>query len=271
MKPGQKLSFSFRMKLWPLLLLCGLTIRSFAQEKPIPKKDGQIEGVVYDKDTKERVARTNIINNTTGESFYNNLKGEFWIDAKAGDQLIFIKEDYLPDTLMVKDKGNLIVSLQRSAIPLKEVTIHDSLATPLQQFQATRKSFSKAYGSNAYSDVLSTAPGGGAGLSIDAIWNSFSRSGRNSQHLQGIIQSDYQQNVIDYRFNKTYVGNITKLKGQELTNFMVRYRPGYYTVTTATEYEFITYIRNNLRRYLRNKRIYTQQQPLNANKPQTPE
>ena len=113
-------------------------------------KDGQIEGVVYDKDTKDRVARTNIINNTTGKSFYNNLKGEFKIDAKPGDQLIFIKQDYLPDTLLVKDNENLVVSLQRSAIPLKEVTIRDSLATPLQRFQATRKEFSKAYGSNAY-------------------------------------------------------------------------------------------------------------------------
>ena len=268
--PGRKLSFGFRMKLWLLLLLCGLSVRVIAQDKPTPKHDGQVEGVVYDKDTKERVARTNIINNTTGESFYNNLKGEFKIDAKPGDQLIFIKQDYLPDTLLIKDNENLVVSLQRTAIPLKEVTIRDSLATPLQRFQATRKAFSKAYGSNAYSDVLSTSPGGGAGLSIDAIWNSLSRSGRNAQHLQGIIQSDYQQNVIDYRFNRTYVGNITKLKGQDLTNFMLRYRPGYYTVTTATEYEFITYIRNNLRRYLRNKRIYSQQ-PLNANKPQTPE
>jgi hypothetical protein len=270
MKPGRKLSFNFRMRLWLLLLLCGLSLRSIAQDKPSPKQDGQIEGVVYDKDTKDRLARTNIINNTTGESFYNNLKGEFKIDAKPGDQLIFLKQDYLPDTLLVKNKENLVISLQRTAIPLKEVTIHDSLATPLQRFQATRKSFSKAYGSNAYSDVLSTAPGGGAGLSIDALWNSFSRSGRNAEHLQGIIQSDYQQNVIDYRFNRTYVGNITKLKGQDLTNFMVRYRPGYYTVTTATEYEFITYIRNNLRRYLHNKRIYSQQ-PLSANKTQSPD
>jgi hypothetical protein len=270
MKPGRKLSFNFRMRLSLLLLLCGLSFRSIAQDKPSSKQQGQIEGVVYDKDTKDRLARTNIINNNTGESFYNNLKGEFKIDAKPGDQLIFIKQDYLPDTILVKDKENLVVSLQRTAIPLKEVTIHDSLATPLQRFQATRKAFSKAYGSNAYSDILSTAPAGGAGLSIDALWNSMSRSGRNAQHLQGIIQSDYQQNVIDYRFNRTYVGNITKLKGQDLTNFMVRYRPGYYTVTTATEYEFITYIRNNLRRYLHNKRIYSQQ-PLNANKVQTPE
>ncbi len=264
MKPDRKLSFDFRMRWWLLLLLCGLTFRCLAQES------SQIEGVVFDKDTKERIARTNIINNTTGKSFYNNLKGEFKINAKPGDQLIFMRQDYFTDTLTVHSNDNLVVSLRRVAIPLKEVTIHDSLATPQQKLLATQKAFRKIYGSSAYSDLLSTSPGSGAGISIDAIWNSISRSGRNAQHLQGVIQQDYEQSVIDYRFNRTYVGSITKLKDKELTDFMIRYRPGYYTVTTATDYEFITYIRNNLRRYLRNKKLYSQP-PLTAKKSRQPD
>jgi hypothetical protein len=267
-KPGQKISFNLGMRSGLLLFFCGLVFNVYAQDKPSPAS--QVEGIVFDKDTKDRVARTNINNTTTGKSFYNNFKGEFKVDAKPGDKLVFTREDYVPDTLMVKDMGNMVVSLQRLAIPLREVTIRDSLATPLQRLYATRKEFSKAYGSGSYDDFLSTSPGGGAGISIDAIWNAFSREGRNAKHLQGLIQSDYQQDVINFRFNRSYVGKITKLKDQELTDFMIKYRPGYYTVTTATEYEFITYIRNNLRRYLRNKRVYNQQ-PLNANKGQSPE
>jgi hypothetical protein len=151
------------------------------------------------------------------------------------------------------------------AIPLREVTIRDTLVTPLQRLQATKRNFSKAYGSNSYDGVLT-----GAGLSIDAIWNSLSRSGRNAKHLQGLIEEDYQQNVIDYRFNRSYVSNITKLKDQDLTDFMAHYRPGYFIVTTATDYEFITYIRNSLKRYLRNKRLYSQPS-LNVNKGQKPD
>jgi hypothetical protein len=253
-----------------LLLFCGLCLRSIAQNTPTPTQEGQVEGVVYDNDTKDRIARTNIINTTTGKSFYNNLKGEFKVDAKPGDQLVFLRVDYKADTLTVKNTENLAVSMQRLAIPLKEVTIRDSLFTPYQKLQATHKAFSKAYGSSAYDGFLSTPSGGGAGLSIDALWNSLSREGRNAKHLQGLIQSDYQQNVIDYRFSRSYVGNITKLKDQELTDFMIRYRPGYYTVTTYSEYEFITYIRNNLRRYLRNKRTRALQ-PLNATKGKKPD
>ena len=75
--------------------------------------------------------------------------------------------------------------------------------------------------------------------------------------MQGLIQQDYEQDVIDYRFNKSYVANITKLKGEDLAEFMIRYRPSYYLVNTDSEYEFITYIRTSLKRYLRNKRFYS--------------
>jgi len=266
---SQKLNFKFRMRLGLLLFFCGLFFGAYAQDKQTVNYKNPVEGVVYDKDTKERIARTNIMNLTSGESFYNNLKGEFQIDARPGDKLVFLKLDYLADTLTVKDNSNLLISLRRMAIPLKEVTIRDTLVTPLQRLRATRKSFNKAYGSSAYDGILSTAPGGGAGISMDALWNSLSRTGRNAKHLQGIIEEDYQQNVIDYRFNRSYVANITKLKDQDLTDFMTHYRPGYFIVTTATEYEFITYIRNSLKRYLRNKRLYSQP-TLNANKTSKP-
>ena len=35
---------------------------------------------------------------------------------------------------------------------------------------------------------------------------------------------------------------------------MTRYRPGYYTTKTAIEYEFVSMIRANLRRFLRSPR-----------------
>jgi len=257
MNTGRKFSFSFTMRLWLVLFFFGSCFQAFAQDKQAHNSAGQIEGIVFDKDTKDRVAKTSIVNISTGQSFYNNLQGQFKVDAQPGDKLIFTKEDYLPDTVLIKDNSNIAVYLQRLAIPLREVTIRDSMATPLKRLAAARKEYSKAYGSNAYSDPFSVAPGGGAGISIDAIWNSLSKSGRNAKHLQGIIEKDYQQDVIDYRFNRTFVGNITKLKDQELTDFMTRYRPGYYLVTTDSEYEFITYIRNSLRRYKRNKRAYS--------------
>ncbi len=235
-------------KFWVIALLLGLhSFHAFSQDK-------QVQGLVIDQYSKERIARVSITNLASGITYYNDLKGEFKLTALPGDKLVFVKEYYFNDTVQVKNYDNLIIYLARNSIMLREVTIRDSLHTPMQQLMATRREYSKAYGSNAFNNPFSSISGGGVGLSLDAIYNSFSRSGRNAAHLQELIQQDYQQNVIDYRFNRSVVSNVTKLKGTELTEFMIRYRPSYYTVTSDTEYEFITYIRTSLRRYQRAKK-----------------
>ena len=239
------------MKTGLIFLFVCLTFSCFSE-------DIIISGIVFDRDSKDRIATVKIRNLKTGASVYDNLKGEFKISAHAGDQLVFSRQLYHADTINVQSNGPLAVYMSRMAIQLKEVTIRDSLRNPEERLEATKNDFTKIYGSLAYRDFLSASPGGGAGLSIDAIWNSISRSGRNAVRLQEIIQRDYQQNVIDYRFNRTFVGRVTGLKDERLTSFMLRYRPGYYTVKNTSDYEFVSIIRGNLRRFLRAPKIYTQ-------------
>ncbi|WDF55526.1 hypothetical protein [Mucilaginibacter sp. KACC 22063] len=227
-----------------ILLVCG---KLYAQDR-------KADGVVFDKDSKERIAKVNIINTRTGESIYNNLQAEFHINARSGDHLIFSKPNYLSDTITVSGTGSIAVYLKPTGVMLRQVDIHDTIKTPQKQLEATKREYSKVYGSLADRDLLSVSPYGGAGLSIDGIWNSLSRSGRNAAHLREIIQRDYQQDIIDYRFNKALVSRITGLTEPRLTDFMQRYRPGYYIVTTTNDYEFIQIIRNNYRRYMRNPR-----------------
>jgi len=249
LKVSQRFSFGAAMKSG--LLLCFLLIcnRCFSQDKTIA-------GIVFDRDSKTRIATVNVSNITTDISIYNNFKGEFKINAKQGDLLVFTRLGYHPDTVKVDNDLPQAIFMERLAIQLKEVTIRDSLLTPDQRLALTKQDYTKIYGSLAYKDFLSTSSGG-AGLSIDAIWNSLSRSGRNASHLRELIEQDYEQNVIDYRFNRTFVSNVTGLKDQKLTDFMFRYRPGFYTTKYASDYEFVAMIRANLRRFLRNKRVYS--------------
>jgi hypothetical protein len=221
-----------------------MVLKCFSQEKTVA-------GIVFDKESKDRIASVNIHNITAGIAVFNNLKGEFAIKAKEGDQLVFTRQAYHPDTVKVENNTPLAIYMARLAIQLKEVTVHDSLQTPEKRLEATKRDYSKVYGSLAYGDFLTSPSSGGAGLSIDALYNSISREGRNASRLREIIERDYEQNVIDYRFNRTYVGHITGLKDEKLTAFMSRYRPGYYTTKTMSDYEFVTMIKNNLRRFLR--------------------
>lgn len=220
-------------------------------------QDRAIGGVVFDKVTSERIAKVNILNTRTNETVYNTLKAEFKINAREGDLLIASKQDYFPDTIKVTDKNSILVYLKPTSTQLRQVTIRDTVLTPEKKLLATKQEFSKVYGSSAYRDPLTLSPGSGAGISIDAIWNSISRSGRNAAKLRGIIEQDYHEDVIDFRFSKTFVAGVTGLKEPQLTDFMRKYRPGYYTVLNASDYEFVSQIKLNLRRYLRNTRAYT--------------
>lgn len=237
-----------KIRLGIFFLLIGL--KCFSQGKTVA-------GIVFDKEGKVRIASVNIHNITTGIAVYNNLKGEFNIKAKDGDQLVFTRQDYHPDTIKLRDNAPLAIYMERLAIQLREVTIHDKLQTPEMRLAATKREYNKAYGSLAYGGFLTNPSSGPAGLSIDALYNSLSREGRNASRLREIIQLDYEQYAIDYRFNRIFVGNITGLKEEKLTSFMFRYRPGFYTTQTMSDYEFISMIRNNLRRFLRNQRIYS--------------
>ena len=238
------------MKFWLLLVFCFTTVLCFAQDKPVA-------GLVFDKTTKERIAKVNIRNLRNGQSVYNNLKAEFKIMAQPGDALVFSKLNYFNDTIKVQANGDMAVYIKAKSIVLKEVNVRDTVLTAQQKLELTKKDYTKIYGSLAHRDLLSLSPGSGAGISIDAIWNMLSRSGRNAEHLRELIEQDYKLNFIDQRYNKKLVEQLTGLQEPQLTNFMTRYRPSYYMVSTASDYEFASYIKSNYKRFLRNPNAVT--------------
>lgn len=252
------LSFGVVIKTALLLFFVGLTLQGFSQEK-------SVAGIVFDKNGNDRIARVNIVNITTGISVYNNLNGVFNIDAQPGDQLVFIKQDYFLDTVRINNRLPLAIYLRRSSIELSEVIIRDTMRNPRQILAKAKEENKRAYGTLANKDILSTPTLGGAGLSIDALWNSFSREGKDAAHLRGMIDQQYKEDVIDYRFNRALAGKITGLKDKQLTDFMQKYRPGYYFVIKANEYQFISSIRANFKRYQRNPKAYALQPLTSSN------
>lgn len=248
--PPPKRIFKFVSKYGFLLLLTASGLMAKAQQK-------KVDGVAFDKNSKERIAKVNILNLRTKESIYNNLQAEFHIAAQPGDKLVFSKQYYFSDTVTVKDYSSLAVYLKPTAIMLQQVNVRDTALSPQKKLEATKRDYTKIYGSLGNRDILSVSPYGGAGLSIDAIYNSLSRSGRNAEHLKEIIERDYHESIIDYRYNKTLVASVTGLPEPQLTDFMRKYRPSYYMVATLNDYEFISVIKSNYRRYMRNPRAFT--------------
>ncbi|MGY0039605.1 hypothetical protein [Pedobacter sp. NJ-S-72] len=229
---------------------CGVAI---AQKK-------SVQGFVIDKVSKQRLATVYIYNSHMDDGIYNNSKGEFTVPAAVGDTLFAVRQGY---GRTVVYKGNTIFfQLKPLAIQLKEVSIIGSSLSPKQRYDQRTREFKYATDLGSSKDLLNLSSRG-VGLGIDAIYNLLSRKGKNARHLQAILERDYKEEIIDYRFSPAFVGRVLRLKDFELKDFMQQYRPSYDFVLAASDYAFIVFLRNNYASYKRNPKAF-RLQPLPA-------
>jgi hypothetical protein len=223
-----------------------------AQEKTV-------QGIVFDRDSKQRISRVYIYNTNTSKGFYNNSKGEFTTIASPGDVLVAAVQGYNVDTLRVGEQNVLLFYLRRSSIQLREVRIQDSIKTPKEKLKETQKEYKGAYTKGNVKDVFTSGDAsgaGGAGLSITTLYNLLSKEGKNARQLQKIIERDYHEAMIAYRYTADLVNNVTGLQGKKLLDFMQQYRPGYNFVIEANDYQLISFIKTSYQRYLQNPAAY---------------
>ncbi len=212
-----------------------------------------VKGVILDVNTKQRVAGVYLYNTTNKEGVFNNLKGEFDILAQEGDVLILAKEGYFPDTIKVQNQSTLLLSLQRSSIWLKDVHVM-ARKSPQEALEEKKADFESAYKKGNTGPFL-TSGSGGAGLSIDALYSLISREGKNARYLQEIIERDYRDAIIDYRFTSYLVKSLTDLEDKELEDFMFRFRPSYYFILNSNDYALGVYIKKCFESYVRDPNI----------------
>lgn len=230
-------------------------------------QDKLIQGIVFDLDSKQRLTRVYIFNTRSGEGFYNTTKGEFKTNVREGDVLVAALQGYGVDTVSVRSENTILFYLKRNVIQLQEVVVKDSLGSPEDRLKAKIEEYNSAYSKGAVGDIFSVGGsngGGGAGLGIDALYSLLSRQGRNARQLQKIIERDYREAIIEYRFTKTLVNKVTGLNGARLADFKQQYKPGYYFILEANDYDLIEYIKKCYTFYLENPAAY-RLKPLNGN------
>jgi hypothetical protein len=191
--------------------------------------------VVSDDQPVNAVAVKNL--NFSSQTF-SNFKGEFNIKAKPGDTLLFIHADFITDTLLASGQQFIFVRLHKRAIVLNEVVIKAAPNSPQATYEANKKAYKQIYFLGDNSHIFFS----GSLVNIDRLNNALGKKGHEARKLQRNLTADYENNVVDARFNHL-AASITGYTGQQLDDFIMNNRPAYDMVIKSSDYDLIQYIK----------------------------
>lgn len=208
-----------------------------------------VSGTVYDSSKRNYVEEVRV-ESTGGKITTTDSLGRYRITVSENDSLSFIYQNKPTQKFVVKDIADLNqfdislrVHVKSKYGTLKEVVL---LAKSYRQDSIdNRQTYAEYYDFRKPTIKTSVSPDGAVGADVNEIINMF-RFKRN-KHLkafQARLEKQEQDKFVSYRFNKTFVGRITQLRGAELDTFMIRYLPTYEFASTADEVTFNKYILN---------------------------
>lgn len=201
-------------------------------------------GRAIDKTTKQGIPSATVVNKNTKQITRTSENGNFLVKASKGDSIKISSIGY-KNAGIAWDGANMepVIELPQDAIVLKEVTVKDRrieiirnqidelLAAPEASTKLKWKDISNLINTNT------SSPGGGIGISIDGLYQLFSKEGKTRRKLEAMKQEDLRKLLVEYRYSAEYVSYVTKLKGQQLKDFMKFCNLPDNFVLTANDYD----------------------------------
>ncbi|HEX7367651.1 MAG TPA: hypothetical protein VF273_11175 [Pelobium sp.] len=207
-----------------------------------------IVGTAYDADSRSKLKLVFVNNLTQREVDHTGQKGDFSVKADLGDLIVFTCPGYESDTLILQNMRPKIVMMRPSLIVLDEVIVN---AKDNRKPEDVKVAYSSAY-SYATTNVFSLDG------SVSLV-NAFSKQSKQKRAFQKFMDTELNEKLIDQKFNKSLVTQLTKIRGQLLEDFMSYYRPTYSQVAAMNDVDLRTYIINSYNAYIKlpaEQRIY---------------
>lgn len=206
-----------------------------------------LQGMVVEKGNPTRVADATITNRRTLDKAISNSEGGFSIAAKVGDTLIVTKYAYSSEYYRIVDPNNIVVPLNPT-IELQEVTVtgktrKEELEDILEDYK--KQGIYRIGKPKALSYLASP---------LTSLYGAFGRTAKNARRFNAYAQREIEETEVDKKFNKYNVGELTGLKGDDLTNFLSLYRPSYSQSRYWTEYDIQNYVKTAFAKFEREGR-----------------
>ncbi|MCF8324467.1 MAG: hypothetical protein K9I84_05870 [Leadbetterella sp.] len=222
-------------KIFVFSYLFVLAFSGFSQEK-------SVYGKVVDSSTKKGISTLNVLNKRSNQVVATNDAGDFYIRAIAGDSIIITSFGYNRKGILWDGKErNPVFEVKLQPFMLQELVVKDKklsdLHKEIQDFLANPND-SKAIRNEILKSMLNTNTSQpGIGISIDALYDMFSKEGKVNRKLADMQFQDAKSFYADLKYNKQVVAQITHLQEEDLADFMVFCKPTQDFILNATDYE----------------------------------
>lgn len=223
--------------LTPTFSLC-FTTAIFAQQFIV-------NGVVFDKQTRNRIALAEIKNKKTGFSVGSNDLGFFSLKVSFGDTLQITKRNFNDQDVLVASNKDLLVYLNRGTT-LNEVVITGySKKQALDEIRKEFKNKGSFYSGKPPLKLLN--PFGGSPLT--SLYELFGKTPARARRFSRMYENELRDSQVDALYNKSTINANTGLTGKQLEDFLVKYRPEYTTTKNWTVYDATKWIKDNYKKY----------------------
>lgn len=227
-----------------LLALLVLVLSIGSQQHVFGQDVVMVYGRTLSADRVNIVQLASILNKSQQKKAISNRQGYFKLPATATDTIIITAIGYDSVTFtageLITAEGNdtVVVLLKPKNFLLKEAKIvssnprRDSLARAAAEFLKTDPLM------NNYDRILNR-PKGGLMNPLTAMYQEFSKEGRDAARFEDFLYYMEKQKLVDRRFNREFVKKATGLPEIQLDEFMVFCKPDKDFVISASEYDLI--------------------------------
>lgn len=223
------------------MFTCVLSVNAQFSEMP------KVSGIIMEKNSTNRLSDVNVVNMRTKISVISNGFGVFSIEAVPGDSLAFTKVGYGPIKAAIYSLDDIVVEMQ-AGLSIEEVVV--ARKTREQEMEDIMRDYGKKGIYNGGKNSVGTYVNSPA----TALYNLFGRQAKNMKRFEKFMDREVDAIAVDRIFNKTVVSETTGLKGDDLVNFMLIYRPTLLQAQKWGQYDLLDYITRSFKAWEENGR-----------------
>ena len=206
----------------------------------------KVKGTVYDSSRQYRISAVTVMS-SGGAITATDSMGRYQINVAEKDSIWFSylgKPTPKYPVLKMPDVMQFDIALKLKSVVMEEVKIK-SRNYRMDSIQ-NRKDYAKVFDYKKVSVGSMTNIGPtGAGIDIDELIRLFQfRKNKSMLKFQQRLVEQEKEKYVDHKFTRLLVKRLTSLEGDQLEQYMVRYRPTFEFITSISEYDFQLYIKS---------------------------